>query len=93
VLKEGYLKLKEDNKRLQEQIAALIAASKRAAENKEILEEEEQETTTAEGCSSKPHNVLTCQNIYHIMVSRITSTTIFDPEVLQAIRRNAQMRL
>jgi hypothetical protein len=34
VLKEGYLELKEDNKRLQEQIAALIAASKRAAENK-----------------------------------------------------------
>jgi hypothetical protein len=29
VLKEGYLELKEDNKRLQEQIAALIAASKR----------------------------------------------------------------
>jgi site-specific recombinase XerC len=40
VLKEGYLELKEDNKRLQEQIAALIAASKRAAENKQILEEE-----------------------------------------------------
>jgi hypothetical protein len=46
MLKEGYLELKEDNKRLQEQIAALIAASKRAAENKQILEE--QETTTAE---------------------------------------------
>jgi hypothetical protein len=30
VLKEGYLELKEDNKRLQEQIAALIEASKRA---------------------------------------------------------------
>jgi site-specific recombinase XerC len=41
VLKEGYLELKEDNKRLQEQIAALIAASKRAAENKRILDDTE----------------------------------------------------
>jgi hypothetical protein len=39
VLKEGYLELKEDNKRLQEQIAALIAASKRAAENQRILDD------------------------------------------------------
>jgi site-specific recombinase XerC len=41
VLKEGYLELREDNKRLQEQIAALIAASKRAAENKRILDDTE----------------------------------------------------
>ena len=41
VLKEGYLELKEDNKRLQEQIAALIEASKRAAENKRILDDTE----------------------------------------------------
>lgn len=39
VLKEGYLELKEDNKRLQEQIAALIAASKRAAENQRIVDD------------------------------------------------------
>ena len=39
VLKEGYLKLKEDNKRLQEQIAALIAASKRAVENQRIVDD------------------------------------------------------
>jgi hypothetical protein len=39
VLKEGYLELKEDNKRLQEQIAALIEASKRAAENQCILDD------------------------------------------------------
>jgi hypothetical protein len=38
VLKEGYLELKEDNKRLQEQIAALIAASKRAA-NQRIVDD------------------------------------------------------
>jgi hypothetical protein len=41
VLKEGYLELKEDNKHLQEQIAALIATSKRAAENKRILDDTE----------------------------------------------------
>jgi hypothetical protein len=41
VLKEGYLELRENNKRLQEQIAALIAASKRAAENKRILDDTE----------------------------------------------------
>jgi hypothetical protein len=42
VLKEGYLELKEDEqKRLQEQIAALIAASKRTAENKRILDDTE----------------------------------------------------
>jgi site-specific recombinase XerD len=39
VLKEGYLELKEDNKRLQEQIAALIAASKRAVENQRIVDD------------------------------------------------------
>jgi hypothetical protein len=38
VLKEGYLEFKEDNKRLQEQIAALIAASKRAA-NQRIVDD------------------------------------------------------
>jgi hypothetical protein len=41
VLKEGYLELKEDNRRLQEQIAALVKASKRAAENNEILNKTE----------------------------------------------------
>jgi hypothetical protein len=41
VLKEGYLELKEDNRHLQEQIAALIEASKRAAENKRILDDTE----------------------------------------------------
>lgn len=41
VLKEGYLELKEDNKRLHEQITALIAASKRVAENKRILDDTE----------------------------------------------------
>jgi hypothetical protein len=42
VSKEGYLELKEDKqKRLQEQIAALITSSKRAAENKRILDDTE----------------------------------------------------
>jgi hypothetical protein len=41
VSSEGYLELKEDNKLLQEQIAALITASKRAAENMRILDDTE----------------------------------------------------
>jgi len=47
VLKESYLELKEDNKRLQEQIAALIEASKRAAENKRILDDTEPSLASA----------------------------------------------
>jgi hypothetical protein len=41
VLKEGYLELKEDNKRLREELKAVIAASRRAAENKEIVDDTE----------------------------------------------------
>ena len=41
VLKEGYLELKEANKRQEAQIAELIAASKRAAENKQIVDDTE----------------------------------------------------
>jgi hypothetical protein len=41
VLKDGYLELKENSKRLQQQIAALIEASKRTAENKQILDDTE----------------------------------------------------
>jgi hypothetical protein len=66
VLKEGYLELKEDNKRLQEQIAALIEASKRAAENKRILDDTEPPLAL--------HNALqTCKSLSAYSSSRFSS--------------------